>query len=155
MEQIAWVFDLNGTISDTQQREWLNPRTNPSASWDAYFLASQDDMPKQPVIDMMRANAHFHIVVLTGRGVIARGVTENWLADHNVYHNQLIMREGGDHRSSVDFKLAAVKVIQTTHEIGLWIDNDRRVTSAIRWLGIPTRLVSSHAYTASQQREES
>ena len=60
MKSNAYVFDLDGTITNTRQRDHLNPRLTEGYNgsddrWVPFSMAAGDDEPNWPVIWMMSA----------------------------------------------------------------------------------------------------
>ena len=90
------IIDLDGTLCDNKHREHLIKQAKPD--WDAYFLACGADTPMRPTISAAQFWAHAgqRIIILSGRGEIARAHTENWLALYRVPYNELLMRPIGD-----------------------------------------------------------
>jgi len=145
----AWVFDLDGTITDTRHRDHLNPRMmegyeGNGDKWVPYSMAGDKDDAILPVIAMMRgAPLAVNIWIITGRTNLARDLTEHWLEVNRVPHYHLWMRKEGDHRPNVELKLARLDALESRgHSVELWVDDYPRVTKAMRKRGIPTITVA-------------
>jgi len=90
------IFDLDGTLALNKHREHFI--LGPNKDWDAFFLACGNDAPNIPIIEINRALFERYIIwIYSGRGEIARAMTEAWLRQHGVVYNYLRMRAIDDH----------------------------------------------------------
>ena len=109
------IVDLDGTLADGRWRLHLMPppeRRHLDEAWAEFNLAGIDDPAFQDPSDIVNALAlTYRIVILTGRGAIARKVTEDWLEQNGVVYDKLIMRDIGDCRQDTEVKRAALEDI--------------------------------------------
>lgn len=92
------IFDLDGTLALIQHRRHFVEGDN--KDWPSFFAACVDDKPNQPVIEIFQAlKAQGHKMwIMSGRSEEVRYETKDWLHNHFIDHNRLIMREHGDHQ---------------------------------------------------------
>ena len=144
-----YIFDLDGTISDPEQRAHLFPHaekdddSGDEATWEAYGLAAGEDALIKPVAMLMNTLHYSYdtqVWIVSGRTSLAHQVTVNWLAKNEVKHDGLFLRPIGDHRPNVRYKLSFLDGIPGDHEVMLWVDDHPGVTEAMTKRGIPTLL---------------
>lgn len=89
MRKKAVIFDFDGTIADYSEREiWR------SVNWDKYIDLSYTDIPNNPVVELInKFKNEYTILIVTARGESNRGETEDWLSEHNIYYDDLIMKK--------------------------------------------------------------
>lgn len=147
------VVDLDGTLADGRWRLHLLPtpeRRHLDEAWAEFNLAGADDPPFQDTIDIVNSlSLTYRIIILTGRGAVAREVTEQWLDDHGVVYDKLIMREIGDCRKDTDFKRAQLEDIGIENIVCAF-DDLPHIVDFMRGLGITvyevTRYEDNHEY---------
>lgn len=147
------ICDLDGTIADGRWRLHLLPppeRRHLDEAWAEFNLAGLNDPPIQDTIDIVNALAlTYRIVILTGRGAIAREVTEQWLEENGVLYDKLIMREIGDCRQDTEVKRAALEDI-SIENIVCAFDDLPHIVEFMRSLGITvyevTKYEDNHEY---------
>lgn len=109
------VVDLDGTLADGRWRLHLMPppeKRHLDEAWAEFNLAGIDDPAFQDTVDIVNALAlTYRIIIVTGRGAIAREVTEDWLEQTGVVYDKLIMREIGDCRQDTEVKRSALEDI--------------------------------------------
>ncbi len=102
------VFDLDGTLANGKHRNHAVPKAEDAAktwAWDEHNMLAVDDAPIQDTIDICNILHKTHrIIILTGRCEIAKMITVEWLARHNVQYDELIMRGRDDHRPDTVYK---------------------------------------------------
>jgi hypothetical protein len=93
--------------------------------------------PVALVVATMRAAGH-RIVLMSGREARYRELTEKWLADHDVVHDELWMRATDDRRHDdvVKAELFDAHVRRRFH-IRFVLDDRDRVVAAWRRMGLP------------------
>lgn len=96
--------------------------------WHGFFKATVDDSPKQQVIDFVNSKATTHsIVLVSGRPDTYREETEQWLKDHMVTYQTLIMRKGGDSREDTIIKKEILDTYFKKDNIELVVDDRPRI----------------------------
>lgn len=95
-----WVIcDLDGTLAECSHRVPLIP------DWDAFHRASVDDKPYANVVELVSIlNRECPVLILTGRTITHKGITQAWLHQHNVHYDELIMRGELDFTSDTECK---------------------------------------------------
>jgi len=139
------LVDLDGTISNTAQRESLlavKPR-----HWEAYSAAHVDDELIAEVAEVVRGLRviGWRPVFVSGRSRNAFETTVEWLSKHGLWQDEdeLFMREPGDNTPNADLKLAfAEHVISKIGHVGLAIDDHPGVARVYaEQLGLTTLVV--------------
>ncbi len=142
----AWVFDLDGTISNNDHRQHLMPRVNKASTWEIYSLAGDGDTPIWPIISMMNyaIDMGIEVIIVTGRNKVAERVTRDWLNNNSIPFDLLFMRHEGDYRPNVEYKLAQLDYLLAdgySRDVELWVDDFPAVVEAMKTRNIPTILV--------------
>ena len=79
-----YIFDLDGTLADiSHRRHFVENRAN---RWDEFYAACVDDVPNQPVLNILRvlASAQCEIWIWSGRSDIVHEQTNAWLQREDV-----------------------------------------------------------------------
>lgn len=103
------VFDIDGTLADGEHRMHLI-RGEGKKDWNTFFAKAMEDPPHHEIQwlnHIMAERDDVELVVLTARPEKRRDVTEQWLAEHNIEHTELILktdREEQDHVPDYVFK---------------------------------------------------
>ena len=103
------VFDLDGTLSDDTHRKHLLPKSEnrDNRDWEPYSLASVDDPPFDPVVNLLQTLSMAHeIEIWTGRSIRYMKETTDWLDKQSIsgFIDMLRMRPDGDKRSVIEVK---------------------------------------------------
>lgn len=87
------VFDLDGTLMNTDHREELRE----AGMWEAYYDACDKDTPIKEVIDLMNKyhDNGYQVWIFTGRGVESESKTIKSLEDAGAKYDFLKMRGEG------------------------------------------------------------
>lgn len=96
------IFDLDGTLSDSTNREHFIKENK----WDEFFDACGNDPVIKPVADLLAAlfKANYRILIITGRPERVRKNTESWLLRNFIMYDRLYMRKDGDMRPNAEYK---------------------------------------------------
>jgi phosphoglycolate phosphatase-like HAD superfamily hydrolase len=104
-----YVFDLDGTLSDTRHRKHLIECEKPD--WDLFYRESAHDAPVAKLIDLFDLIRHEgnDTRIVTGRSDAVRDITEKWLMRYTSMRSWemregLVMREHGDHTPDHEYK---------------------------------------------------
>lgn len=95
----AVIVDLDGTLVDVE--EILHHVDGQERDFHAFHAASADSPARPEVVEAVRA-AHAAgraVLVVTSREFVWRDLSLDWLRDHDVPHDQLVMRVVGDYRA--------------------------------------------------------
>ena len=96
MKDKWFIFDLDGTIADIEDRRILCTKENSKIDWGRFFDPENIklDKPNMRVITMMNAftDAGFKIAIFSGRSKRTKEATKEWLKKYNVPYNVLKMR---------------------------------------------------------------
>lgn len=139
------VFDLDNTLSDAEHRSWLAR----DKRWDDFHAQAGQDTVIEPVRRLYQAlwNDGEQIVILTGRPQKYQSVTLDWLDEHRIQCNQLLMRPDDNFTQDFEFKAGVLKWLcheqsLKPEQVVVFEDRDT-VVKALRPLG----------YTVLQVRE--
>lgn len=140
------IFDLDGTLANGDHRLHLLPNreiAGITSSWDAFNLAALNDSPIKNNIELCRTmhESGYRIIILTGRCDVAKKITKEWLAKHDVPYQKLVMRKAGDNRSDIEFKHEAVAKIKN---ILCAFDDLEHIAKAMRSWGITCHQVTHY-----------
>ena len=105
----AWIFDIDGTLADTDHRiHYIKPKEGEKKDWGKFFAAAKDDKPFQHVLQFNQAIAENindeAIVLVTARPENLRKDTEKWLTENGVYWNELFMRPANERKADFEVK---------------------------------------------------
>jgi len=78
-------------------------------NWNAFYLACDKDKPIKPMIEVITdfyvsCYNIYDIVIMTGRGEIAKHKTIKWLRDNKIYYDTLFMRPEKNYNPAVYLK---------------------------------------------------
>lgn len=96
----AILCDIDGTLADCRHRlHHVLPGTK--RDWNAFFAAMGEDIPIDPVADLVIAArcGAVSLVLCSGRPETYRPETEAWLKRYTIHYDQLYMRPAGDTRA--------------------------------------------------------
>ena len=136
-----YIFDIDGTLADARHRlHHILGKPQGEKDWDSWDAETHKDDPIIPIITI--ANALWaqgqHILLLTGRNERVRKQTENWLYDHDVMYDDMIMRDYGDHRDDNIVKLEKLQEYldeNPTLKVQTIFEDRRRLVVAFREAG--------------------
>jgi FMN phosphatase YigB (HAD superfamily) len=90
------VVDLDGTLCDSSHREHLAV----NKEWDAFHAAGKIDEPHGDVLWLLRnLPPDTTMIGLTGRNERYRLQTVEWLTNHDIFFDELLMRPDDDFTS--------------------------------------------------------
>jgi len=95
------VVDLDGTLYNSSQRNHLAQ----AGQWDEFHKASANDDPYNDVLNLINQMSEMHnIIGCTGRTNAHRQITFDWLMDHGVSMDHLLMRPDNNFESDTIIK---------------------------------------------------
>ena len=91
------IFDLDGTLADITARRTLSTKDNGKMDWDVFQDPKNIDLdvPNQKVVDMLQMidnTDRYQIWILSGRSDVTHQATLDWLNNHGIWFDHLIMR---------------------------------------------------------------
>ena len=141
------VFDLDGTLANGKHRNHAVPPpefAHLTYAWDKHNLLSGGDAPIQDTIDICNIlHLWYQVVILTGRCEVSKGITEDWLAEHGVDYDKLIMRGREDHRPDTVYKEEELLLLGLDN-ILCCFDDLEHVADMVRGLGVTCYLVNKY-----------
>jgi phosphoglycolate phosphatase-like HAD superfamily hydrolase len=141
------IWDLDGTLACGKHRLHLLPKpedAHVTSGWLTFNMAAGDDAPIQDNIDLLTiCSANHEIIILTGRSDDALDITKNWLCEHHVWYDRLIMRPKGDHRKDIEFKEEKLRAVGL-ERILCCFDDLEHVVKHIRSLGVTCHQVTHY-----------
>lgn len=131
------VFDLDGTLANTDHRSHFLDRQASKKDWRGFFAACVDDTPHHHIIAVFHALsiAGHHIEIWSGRSSEVRAETEAWLSAHDMGHIPLRMRDEGDH--TADEVLKRRWLLEADRRPDLIFDDRAKVVAMWRAEGVP------------------
>jgi hypothetical protein len=124
------VYDIDGVLADSGHREHyldVSPK-----DWVSFFAMLGDDAPIKAGIDrLMQMRPLKPCVLISGRPERTRTSTISWLQSHGISGLPLYLRPDRDFRPASTFKLEVLAGLGGPEEVGLVIDDDKRVVAAL------------------------
>lgn len=135
MEKKIAIFDLDGTLCDNQHRAHLAHEKR----WDDFNAACYLDTIHPHIEAILRGLAATHLIVLlTGRDGKYLDTTRQWLRDHEIPYDFLLMRpEGQYHIADHDFKWLVINQHFNVQNIAMVFEDRQRVVDMWRAHGVP------------------
>jgi phosphoglycolate phosphatase-like HAD superfamily hydrolase len=126
------VFDIDGVLADVAHRR--HHISGGRRNWPAFFAAAGDDPPLATGLARVHQAQRDGLLVmyLSGRPEHLRETTLRWLREHGLPEGELVLRADGDRSPAVRLKVARLREIASAFSIGLLVDDDEQVTSAVR-----------------------
>lgn len=129
---LSVVCDLDGTLCDIKHRlHWIKGKKN----WPMFFTGIKNDSLNEwcrAIIHTMHSIGYC-VVLCSGRGQEYKEATVNWLANHDVFYNNLFMREVGDYRKdSIVKEIILDFEILTKYTPLFFIDDRQQVVDMYR-----------------------
>lgn len=120
------IVDLDGTLADIEHRVH-HIRGSGRSDWDAFFRACTDDLPIRNTIHLVQRlhEVGFRVLIVSGRSDMVRTETEEWLKQHGVPYDELVLRREDDHRSDTIVKSEMVDELGIGPEDVLMVLDDR------------------------------
>lgn len=134
------IFDLDGTISCPEHR--LHYVRQKKKNFDAFYAEVSKDKPKQDIIKILQCLKYFQkdteIWIVTGRSDIVKQQTIDWLKEHNIPYNNLVMRKHGDYTHDADLKRSWLYNGMLPDKESIWccFDDRQRVVDMWREEGL-------------------
>lgn len=112
------VFDIDGTLANTDERRLVYLRTEPK-NWDAFHFGSITDYVNLNVYELYQAyhDQGTDIVILTARPETYREITEKWLRQNGIFYKKLLMRADRDYRKDGLVKLDEIRLLEAEYGI--------------------------------------
>lgn len=137
MDGLTWVLcDLDNTIALTHHRQHFVREKH--KDWDAFFAACVDDPPNQRMIELLRTlTLVYPICIVSGRSDIVLRETEEWLANHGVPYDELIMRKHEDNMPDDELKKSwAIARGWSPNNVAVVFDDRDKLVAMWRSLGL-------------------
>ncbi len=146
------VFDIDGVLADVSHRlHFLDIHR-----WERFFRAADSDPLLDEGADRLReAQIDHDVVYLTGRPERNRGLTQRWLARHDLPTGPLYMREDDDLRPARYVKREVLRRLSRTREVASVLDDDPAVVRMLEADGWPVELATwlPHSSTLQDAQE--
>lgn len=141
MKQMKYiVVDFDNTLSDDlHRREHIDAN-----DWDKYHGRLGEDRPHKDVADTLHImSGTVSIIILTARPERYRKHSTDWLFEHEIPFDYLLMREDGDDTDSAILKITQLERFFDSKEMVLKkvlfaLEDRDKVVKAFREYGIPT-----------------
>ncbi len=99
---MIFVFDIDGVLADDSRTKNLDPQ-NPKDM--ARFVSLAPELkPLKAVKVLKRMAAHGRVYLFTARSAAIRTLTQNWLYDQQIPHEDLCMRPFGNNDCPAELK---------------------------------------------------
>lgn len=105
MEKPQYIIsDLDGTIALIGHRQYLVKGKN--RNFDKFNDLCDKDTPNLAVIEVLKTlrSAGYKLIITSGRDDRAKEKTVNWLKQHGIEYEMLLMRRSGDYTPDQELK---------------------------------------------------
>lgn len=148
----AVIFDLDGTLADHSHR--LHFVQNKPKDWMSFYNACSDDKLNEHVYELYRRCNPAEVVICSGRPDSHWTQTREWLVDHGIAFNALMMRKEHDYRPDVVIKLEMLTHIRNSRMNPVFAVDDRPdVVRMWRQNGVSCFQVDDHSWWAPKAGE--
>jgi predicted kinase len=136
------VFDMDGTLADCSHRRHFvrNDKNDPDfkKDWRGFFVNIPSDTLRIDVYhEYIKALGEGHdILIVSGRPDNYRKQTEEWLDNHSIVHDRLIMRQASDSRPDTVVKQEIIDKYLDKSKIVKWFDDRPSIVAQVRTNGI-------------------
>jgi phosphoglycolate phosphatase-like HAD superfamily hydrolase len=147
MTKRAYIFDIDGTLSDPKHRlHHIDSTRTAKADWPAFFAACGQDAPIPHMIELLKGlwDSGAAVLFCTGRSDDVSGNTVDWLGAHLLRPGErfdagdVYMRKAGDHRADTIVKSELMDRIIADGWTPIMVFEDRAsVVTMWRERGIP------------------
>jgi FMN phosphatase YigB (HAD superfamily) len=137
MSNKTWIFDMDGTLANSSWRQ--HHLMDGKKDWKGWNTGMVNDLPNQEIIQFthIAKEMGIHVIICTGREVVYKQDTEEWLKIHRVPYDMLFMRKEKDYRKDQFIKKEMLETIRFLgYEPELSFDDRDRVVKMWREEGI-------------------
>jgi phosphoglycolate phosphatase-like HAD superfamily hydrolase len=149
------VFDIDGVLADVRHR--LHHLEARPQRWERFFhAAGRDPLLEEGARRLRDALRDHDVLYLTGRPERTRGLTERWLARHDLPTGPLLMRADDDVRPARYLKRSVLRRLSRTREVVSVLDDDPAVVAVLAADGWPVELATwlPHSSTLRSAQED-
>lgn len=135
--RVAVSFDLDSTLADTRQRQWMvaKIRNKEGLTWTDYSMECADDEPLRGAVILARIlyARGVSILINTGRSVLAEQLTVDWLDTQMVPFDALAMRPINARESNTKIKIRHIREFEehTNYRVALHVEDWAEVAEEI------------------------
>lgn len=109
-----YVFDLDGTLANIDHRLPYIQQEPPQ--WEPFFETCHLDTPVRWVGDLLnRLLGAGHVIIVSGRRECVREKTQDWLMQHGIFPDELLMRPDGNREPDEQIKLHLLNTYLAQH----------------------------------------
>lgn len=133
----TWIFDMDGTLSDSSPRKHYLER--PKKDWNAWNAEMHLDSANEDIAQFARIAREkgIKVVICTGREDAFMSVTTHWLNHKNIPFDAIYMRKTKDYRDdSIVKKELYHQMVSDGYQPELAFDDRDRVVQAWREVGL-------------------
>lgn len=129
------IFDIDGTLADNHERQKFIMENPPD--WKNYNFNIPYDTPRWEIVHKLcNWSSYADIALFTGRGEEHRKDTEQWLKDHDIIYQWLVMRPLGDRDHDADTKRKMFENFKHRNRVMLIYDDRPKVIRMWRSMGL-------------------
>lgn len=143
MKPKAYIFDVDGTLANVDP--FLHHVRGDNKDYDAFHEASINALPNFEVVQMLN-EAFFdqmHIIIVTSRKEVWRGLTSYWLAKNDIGHHALYMRKDNDNRQDYEVKEDILLQIKKHWNVTHAVDDNPSIIKLWQNYGINTTKIGT------------
>lgn len=140
MPQRDWiVVDLDGTLTDCSHRVHLAQ----AGQWEDFNAACREDKIRPEVLAAFHSaqQCKYNTMILSGRDRKYLKLTMDWLREHSIAPDILLMRDSGDFRSDHEVKISLLESFfgsktGVLNAVLFCLDDREKVVEALRDYGL-------------------
>ncbi len=138
MKQKAIIIDLDGTLADCEHRKQFI--SGSKKDWKSFLKDEniiQDKLNAWCASIITNFKNSYKIILVTGRNEFTRKITQEWLATHDQYFDELFMRKDRDWRQDAIIKEEIYRLhIEPKFDVLFCVDDRKQVIDMWRKLGL-------------------
>lgn len=134
MKQTLAVFDIDGVLANISWR--LHHINKSPTDYETFNKLALKDPIIEPGLRLLRSHrsTHDHIALLSGRFETEKHRLREWLQNHYIYPDLVILRDPNDHgkRPRAEYKLEKLCELDTKYRIVAFYDNSPHIINLVR-----------------------
>lgn len=145
------LFDIDHTLSDASPRDHLIAEAMRSDDWTGYHSLAPNDLPCHDLVAMLTCFRHcgYTVIGITARPMRWRSITVDWLYNHGIHLDELLMHKRDNFEPSAELKLALARErfgAKISDHVLFIIDDHEQVAKAFQAVGVTSLQVRGRKY---------
>ena len=128
----AVIFDLDSTLCDCSARHhYVTKHPQDYETFHKMCGTNKVNAPVRFILDSF-AQRQYSVVILTGRPERYISETVDWLVDHMIEYDQLIMKRTTDDQNDVGYKRQMISRLKDSYDIVAVFEDRKKIVDMIR-----------------------